>query len=174
MARRLSREALLAELEPVVLAAGCDLEDIEVTSAGRRSVVRVLVDRDGGVDLDVVAEVATAVSAALDVSSTVGDAPYVLEVSSPGIGRPLTLPRHWRRAIGRLVEARRTDGQTVLGRVTAATADGATLDVSGTETVLSLTDIGDARVQVEFSRPGEPEVDELDDSGSDDDESEEA
>lgn len=179
MARRLSREALLAELEPVVAAAGCDLEDIDVTSAGRRSIVRVLVDRDGGVDLDVVAEVSTAVSAALDVSSSVGDVSYVLEVSSPGIGRPLTLARHWRRAVGRLVEMRQQDGRVVTGRVTAADSDGATLDAAGAEVRVSFSDVADARVQVEFSRPGEPELpDESDgtdgtDDSDDSDESEE-
>ncbi len=97
-----ARADLLDLLAPVVAAAGYDLEDVTVTAAGRRSLVRVIVDADEGVDLDGVADVSRAVSNALDD----GDAfagPFVLEVSSPGVDRPLTEPRHWRRARGRLV-----------------------------------------------------------------------
>ena len=106
------RERLLALLEPLVGAAGYDLEDVSVSAAGRRSVVRVFVDADGGVDLDAVATVSRVVSDALDErDSDFGGAgllggAYVLEVSSPGVDRPLTEPRHWRRAAGRLVERR--------------------------------------------------------------------
>ena len=102
-----TREHLLDVLAPVVAATGYDLEDVTVTSAGRRSLVRVIVDADGGVDLDAVAEVSRVVSEALDGDADGGAAfagPYVLEVSSPGVDRPLTEPRHWRRAIGRLVQ----------------------------------------------------------------------
>src|SRR3954471_22234941 len=91
-------------IEPVVGAAGYDLEELVVTPAGRRSVVRVVVDRDAGVTLDDIAEVSRAVSAALDENDgELGRAPYVLEVTSPGVDRPLTEPRHWRRNTGRLV-----------------------------------------------------------------------
>jgi len=98
---------LLEVLAPVVSATGHDLEDVNVTSAGRRSLVRVVVDADGGVDLDAVAEVSRVVSEALDADAPGGPAfagPYVLEVTSPGVDRPLTEPRHWRRAVGRLVQ----------------------------------------------------------------------
>ena len=89
---------------PVVEAAGYDLEELVVTPAGRRSIVRVVVDRDAGVTLDHVAEVSRAASAALDEhDGEFGSAPYVLEVTSPGVDRPLTEPRHWRRNTGRLV-----------------------------------------------------------------------
>src|SRR3954451_21966512 len=98
-----SRQRVRDALDPLVTAAGYDLEDVSVTAAGRRSVVRVIVDRDGGVDLDAVAEVSRALSAGLDESDVMGEAPYVLEVSSPGVDRALTEPRHWRRAIGRRV-----------------------------------------------------------------------
>ena len=91
-------------IEPVVGAAGYDLEELVVTPAGRRSVVRVVVDRDSGVTLDDIAEVSRAVSAVLDENDgDLGRAPYVLEVTSPGVDRPLTEPRHWRRNTGRLV-----------------------------------------------------------------------
>lgn len=168
MARRLSRDALMSELAPVVSSQGCDLEDVEVVSAGRRSVVRVLVDRDGGIDLDLVAQVSTAVSAMLDESPTFGDSPYVLEVSSPGIGRPLSQPRHWRRAIGRLVQITTRDHRVVTGRVTTSDDDAAVVDLAGGEQRISYADVADARVQVEFARKVD-DSDDLDDlDGSDD------
>jgi ribosome maturation factor RimP len=136
-------------LEPVVTAAGYDLEDVTVTAAGRRSVVRVVVDRDGGVDLDAVAEVSRAVSDALDAAESLGSSAYVLEVTSPGVDRPLTLPRHWRRNVGRLVRA----GERT-GRVIAADDSGVTLDVAGEQQVVEYAELGAGQVQVEFSRPG--------------------
>ena len=102
-----TRERLLALLGPVVAATGYDLEDVSVTKAGRRSLVRISVDRDGGIDLDGVADVTRAVSDALDKQEPGGPdfaGPYVLEVSSPGVDRPLTEQRHWRRAAGRIDE----------------------------------------------------------------------
>jgi ribosome maturation factor RimP len=136
-------------LEPVVTAAGYDLEDVNVTAAGRRSVVRVVVDRDGGIDLDAVAEISRAVSDALDAADSLGSSPYVLEVTSPGVDRPLTLPRHWRRNVGRLVRV----GE-LTGRIIDADEHGVTLQVAGDDEVLGYDDLGDGHVQVEFSRPG--------------------
>jgi ribosome maturation factor RimP len=135
-------------LEPVVTAAGYDLEDVSVTAAGRRSVLRVVVDRDGGVDLDAVAEVSRAVSEALDGTDQLGASPYVLEVTSPGVDRPLTAPRHWRRNIGRLVRA----GERT-GRVVATDDAGVTLEVDGETEQVRYDDLGEGHVQVEFSRP---------------------
>ena len=88
---------------PVVRAGGMDLESLQVTPAGRRRVLKVVVDADGGVGLDDMAEISRALSTELDSSGAMGDTPYTLEVSSPGVERPLTEPRHWRRAAGRLV-----------------------------------------------------------------------
>ena len=107
-------------LEPVAAAAGFDLEGVEIVPAGKRTVLRLIVDRDDGIDLDAVAVASREFSAALDAGSVMGDAPYVLEVTSPGVDRPLTSPRHWRRNVGRLVEVPLSDGSTVRGRVTAA------------------------------------------------------
>jgi ribosome maturation factor RimP len=135
-------------LDPVVTAAGYDLEDVVVTAAGRRSVVRVVVDRDGGVDLDAVAQVSRAVSEALDAADSLGASPYVLEVTSPGVDRPLSLPRHWRRNVGRLV---RTGDLT--GRIIDADDNGVTLEVAGENLVLGYHELDDGQVQVEFSRP---------------------
>ena len=146
--------AVTAVLEPVAAGAGFDLEGVEVTPAGKRRLLRVFVDRDGGVDLDAVAESARVFSAALDDSTAMGDAPYVLEVSSPGVDRPLTLPRHWRRATGRLVEAATKDGDKIRGRVTEADGASVTFDVDGTQRVIDLADLGDGHVQLEFNRTG--------------------
>jgi ribosome maturation factor RimP len=151
---------LLEVLAPVVTATGHDLEDVSVTSAGRRSLVRVVVDSDGGVDLDAVAEVSRVVSDALDADAPGGPAfagPYVLEVTSPGVDRPLTEPRHWRRAVDRLVQVRvgGADGETVTGRVRATDGAGVVLDVDGTKREIGWGELGAGKVQVEFNRGGE-------------------
>lgn len=146
------REALLRLLAPVVAEHGLDLEDVTVTPAGRRRLLRVVVDRDGGVELDAVAEVSTEVSRLLDESDVMGRMAYTLEVTSPGVDRPLTQPRHWRRAAGRLVKATLADGGSVVGRVTAADDDGAVLEVEGQPRRLAYAEVTSARVQVEFNR----------------------
>jgi ribosome maturation factor RimP len=147
------RERLTALIEPVVVAAGYDLEEVVVTQAGRRRLVRVVVDADSGVSLDEIAEVSRTVSAALDEHDGVaGRSPYVLEVSSPGVDRPLTEPRHWRRAIGRLVRARVADRGTVDARVRSADESGVVLDVAGVEISAGYDALGPGRVQVEFGR----------------------
>ncbi len=157
---------VLALLEPVVSGAGYDLEDLTLSAAGKRSVVRLLVDKDGGVTLDDVADVSRLVSDALDAADeqdpTLLGTSYVLEVSSPGVDRPLTEPRHWRRNVGRLVRASLRDGSVAEGRVTAADDTGVTLDE---ERVLPWADVTRGVVQVEFNRKDETdETDEEDDA----------
>jgi ribosome maturation factor RimP len=147
-----NRDALLRLLTPVVSGTGLDLEDVQITPAGKRRLLRVVVDQDGGVELDGVASVSTAVSAALDSSDVMGGAPYVLEVTSPGIDRPLTEPRHWRRARSRLVEARLADQSSVTGRVLEAGDEGVLLDVDGDQRLIPWADLDSGRVQVEFNR----------------------
>ena len=150
-----TREGIVGLLAPVVERAGLDLEDVDVTPAGKRRMVRVVVDGDGGVDLDLVASVSHDVSEALDDADVMGETPYVLEVTSPGVDRPLTAPRHWRRARTRLVEVTPRQAPVVVGRVVDADEDpdgGVTLDIEGSERVLRYEDIARAKVQVEFSR----------------------
>jgi ribosome maturation factor RimP len=141
-------------IEPVVGAAGYDLEELVVTPAGRRSVVRVVVDRDRGVTLDEIAEVSRALSAALDDSDAMGSGPYVLEVTSPGVDRPLTQVRQWRRAVGRLVAVALRDGGRTTGRVVAATDEGVLLDDGTGRVMLGYEAISRGIVQVEFDRAG--------------------
>lgn len=139
-------------VEPVVTEAGCDLEGLEVTPAGRRRLVRVVVDRDGGVSLDTVAEVSTALGAVLDDSDALGGSPYVLEVTSPGVDRPLTAPRHWHRAAGRLVRVPLRAGGVLEGRVLEADEDGVVLELPDGSRRLPLAELGPGAVQVEFRR----------------------
>jgi ribosome maturation factor RimP len=134
-----ARARLVEVLEPAVRRAGFDLEDVTITRAGSRSLLRVVVDRDGGVDLDAVAEASRVVGEVLDAlddaRDTARDAampgPYVLEVTSPGVDRPLTAPRHWRRALGRLVRVVTAGGAVLTGRVVAADEQGALLATGG-------------------------------------------
>src|SRR5512142_1655237 len=130
-----------AVIEPVVVAAGYDLEEVGLSRAGRRHVVRVLVDADGGINLDDVAVVSREISAALDAAEENGGevlpGEYQLEVGSPGIDRPLTLPRHWRRNITRLVAV---NGLT--GRVVDVDESGIVLDVDGTPRALRFDELG--------------------------------
>ncbi|MEU4831905.1 ribosome maturation factor RimP [Streptosporangium sp. NPDC023615] len=160
-----SRDRLMKLLQPVAEAEGLDLEDVTVTPAGKRRLLRVVVDRDGGVSLDDVAEVSLAVSAALDADDAMGATPYVLEVSSPGVDRPLTEPRHWRRAVRRLVKADLRDGTVVEGRIVATDETGVELDVGGAPRRIDYEDLTRGRVQVEFRR-----LDDAEDDGEDGDE----
>jgi ribosome maturation factor RimP len=138
---------------------GLDVEAVEVTPAGKRRVLRVAVDKDGGVTLDDVADATRAVSEVLDASDVMGEMPYTLEVTSRGVDRPLTLPRHWRRNADRLVKVTLVDGGTVTGRITTSDDDGATLDVDGAPRELSYAEVAKALVQIEFNRKSDKSED---------------
>jgi ribosome maturation factor RimP len=145
-------------LTPVVAAEGLDLEDVLVNRAGSRSVVRVVVDADDGLDLDAVAEVSRAVSAVLDEADDVLRGAYVLEVTSPGVDRPLTAPRHWRRNRGRKVHVVRTDGRDVVGRLVESSDDeagDAALETDAGVVRVSYADVRRATVEVEFTSSGD-------------------
>jgi ribosome maturation factor RimP len=151
-------------IEPVVSAAGMDLEAVRVTVAGRRRLVRVVVDSDHGVSLDDAAEMSREISVLLDHANPLGEMPYTLEVSSPGVDRPLTEPRHWRRAAGRLVKVKAaSSGTEVAGRVIAADADGVTLNVKGANRRFGYADLGPGAIQLEFGRIPDSELEEFDD-----------
>ena len=141
---------------PVVADRGLVLEDLTLAPAGRRTVLRVVVDlpddEAGGVPLDAVADASQALSQVLDGSDVMGASPYVLEVSSPGVDRPLTRRRHWSRARGRLVRVATSEGPEVAGRLAAVDDDGVALE-DGTR--LPWEAVRRGRVEVEFSRPGE-------------------
>lgn len=157
------RDRLQQIVEPVVAAEGLDLEELDLSQAGRRSRLRIIVDADGGVDLDRCAEASRLISAALDSTNAMGETPYTLEVSSPGVSRPLTAPRHWRRATGRLVRVTLADDGDVTGRVVSAGDSSAVLDVDGVSREVVYGEVRKAKVQVEFRRA---------DGGDDEDEDE--
>lgn len=150
-------------VEPVLAGLDLDLEAVEVVPAGKRRVLRVVVDGDGpdgaGPSLDDIATATRAVSGALDESDATGAAPYTLEVSSRGVSRPLTLPRHWRRNATRLVKITLADQTVVTGRIVRSDDTGATVDVAGTETTYPYPDIAKAMIEVELNRKPKPAAD---------------
>lgn len=143
---------LTTRLEPLVIEAGFDLEGVQVTPAGRRSVARIIVDSDNGVSLDDIALLSKRLSAELDKGDDgFGSSPYTLEVTSPGVDRPLTTARHWRRAKGRLVKFQ-LDGKPAEGRIVDSTDDTVRLDLDGEVSSHSIEAVSPAKVQVEFSK----------------------
>lgn len=163
--------ALSALLDPTVRDEGLVLERVDVTPAGRRSVVRVVVDLPdgpGSLDLDAVAAVSRAVGAVLDGpdgDAALGSAPFVLEVTSPGVERPLTQRRHFSRATGRLVEVALPTG-TVAGRLVSVDEHGVVLD----DRRVAWEELAGVpgRVRVEFSRPDGHDGADGQDDGHDD------
>ena len=140
---------------------GLDVEAVEITPAGKRRVLRIAVDKDGGVSLDDVAAATKAVNGVLDATTVMGDQPYTLEVTSPGVDRPLTRPRHWRRAWLRLASIRLTDGSELSARVGRADDDGVRVAIPGKRPEvrdLRYGEIAGARVEVEFRDPPTAEV----------------
>ena len=158
----------LAELiEPVIAAAGLDLESVRMSVAGKRRLLRIVVDGDHGVSLDDAADVSREISAMLDEANALGEVPYTLEVSSPGVDRPLTEPRHWRRGVGRLVKVKVAGEGAVEGRILAADADGVTLELAKGERRFELGELGAGAIQIEFGRIPEAELDESEDEDPD-------
>jgi len=153
------RRALIDALTTV----GVDLEDLQITSAGRREVVRVVVDRDGGIDLDLIADISRRVAELLDVPPLADEfvGTYVLEVSSPGTDRPLTEEKHWRRAERRLVEATLADDSVVTGRIVRTEAGVVEIEqADGEVRAVPLSSLRRGVVQLEFSRAASDSTDE--------------
>jgi ribosome maturation factor RimP len=157
-------------IRPVVAAAGMDLESVRASVAGRRRLLRIIVDSDAGVSLDDAALVSREISTALDASDVMGETAYTLEVSSPGVDRPLTEPRHWRRAAGRLVKVKVAEAGSLQGRVQRADDDGVTLDVDGAKRAFTYDVLGPGTIQVEFGHlPEDLADDDYPDDGVPDD-----
>ncbi|MFI5762968.1 MULTISPECIES: ribosome maturation factor RimP [unclassified Streptomyces] len=156
-------DRLRALLEPLAAAKGLDLEEIETSKAGKRRMLRIIVDSDDGVELDACAELSREVSDLLDETDAMGEDEYVLEVSSPGADRPLTEHRHYIRAIGRLVKFQTSDGGEVIARILDVDDEGMDLEVPGvkgrkaTARRIAFTDIAKARVEIEFNRKDKKE-----------------
>jgi ribosome maturation factor RimP len=144
-------------LTPIFAQFGLELEAVEIIPAGKRRLLRVVVDGDGpegtGPLLDDIAEASKAASAALDSADVAGTAAYTFEVTSRGVSRPLELPRHWRRNTGRRVAVRLSEGDTITGRIVSNTDDGVRLNVDGEDRQVPFADVDRALVQVELNRP---------------------
>lgn len=149
-----TQERLAGLLAEPISQLGLDLEAVEVSMAGKQRLLRIAVDKDGGIDMDDVADATREISQILDAQDVMGDAPYTLEVSSPGVSRPLTLPRHWRRNNGRLVNVTLRDGTVVTGRIFRSDEESATLRVNTkgkiTEPEIAFADVKKAKVEIEF------------------------
>ncbi|AXG80595.1 ribosome maturation factor RimP [Streptomyces paludis] len=156
-------ERLRELLEPLVSAKDLDLEEIELSRAGRRRVLRIVVDSDDGVDLDEVAELSRSVSEKLDETDAMGDDEYQLEVTSPGAERPLTEHRHYVRAVSRLARIQPVEGDELVARIMAVDDEGLDLEVPGvkgrkpTARRIGFADIAKARVEIEFNRKDKKE-----------------
>jgi len=153
-----SSGSLHGVLEPIVARAGFELDELDVRATGRRHTVKVVVDSDAGVGLDDIAALSRAAAAELDRHEHLIGGSYTLEVTSPGVDRPLTLPRHWRRARLRLVAVRPRQGAAFSGRVGDVGADAVTLLVDGKLRQVRYADIEHAAVEVEFKPAPEAEV----------------
>ena len=164
-------QQLAAALEPLLAARDVDLEDVVVSRAGKRTLVRVVVDRDGGVDLDMVASLSELIGDTIEETGALGEAAYLLEVTSPGVDRPLTLPKHWLRNAGRLVKVVTTADETIVARILDADDDAAVVALDDGTRRLTYDEVSRAVVQVEFNKSGILESasdDDLDDEGFDD------
>ena len=144
------KEEISAAITPALSDLGFYLEDITITSAGRRSMLTVIVDGDTHLSLDQVTVATKAVSEIVENIQSLGQAPFTLEVTSPGLDRPLTKPRHWRKNIDRLVKIVLSDGKEIKGRVKDATEISATVD----EQVVKFSDIKRATLEIEFKQVG--------------------
>ncbi len=155
-------------LRPVVQNHGLYLEGVDVSLAGTHRTVAVVVDlpedQTGGVGLDLISDVSRSLAEALDHDPIDNGPPYNLEVSSPGVSRPLTEPRHWRRNLNRMVRVRTTDSRDVVGRVMKVEDDAVVIlpelpvkkgvkPKQGEQLSLAFADVRKATVEVEFAHP---------------------
>ncbi|MBJ7399299.1 ribosome maturation factor RimP [Mycolicibacterium sp.] len=160
-----SPERVIELLSGEFARAGYEIEDVSIDTGSRPPRIRVIADGDHPLNLDGVAELSRSASAVLDAVDT-GDIAYDLEVSSPGIDRPLTAEKHFRRARRRKVELDLADGSMVTGRL-GATSDGVAdlvVRTGGGWTVrhIPLAEIRKAVVQVDFSPPNAKELELVD------------
>jgi ribosome maturation factor RimP len=152
-------ESIAAAIQPVVASLGLELFDVELSGAGRARTVRVVLDRDGALDLDAITDATEAISPVLDAHpALVGS--YALEVSSPGLERTLRSPAHFRRAVGETlsVKARDASGASrrLRGVLTGADDDGIGLDAGGVTERLSYRDVVSARTVFEWGPAPKP------------------
>lgn len=151
-------QSITDAITPAIEAAGFFLEDVHIASPGNRRVVTVVVDGSVNLNLDEVTVVTKEISAVLDESEFMGQTPFTLEVSSPGVDRPLVLPRHWQKNMSRLVRSVMVNGEVVTGRVDAVHDESVCVIVEGKsphKVELPFVEIKRAQVEIEFNRKGD-------------------
>jgi len=143
-------------ITPALHQAGYFLEDVNIVSPGQHRIVTVIVDGESGLNLDQVTVASKLVSELLDEAPFMGETSFTLEVTSPGIDRPLTLPRHFAKNVDRLLKVTKYDGIVVTGRIRSNTEIDVTLEVAEKkevkEVTVALADIKRATVEIEFNR----------------------
>ena len=144
------KEEISAAITPALTALGFYLEDLNISSAGKRSLLTVIVDADRHLSLDEVTQATKAISEIVENIPALGATPFTLEVTSPGVDRPLTKPRQWRKNINRLVKIILQDGEEIKGRIKSASEISATID----EVEISYADIKRANLEIEFKQVG--------------------
>ncbi|CAB4885110.1 unannotated protein [freshwater metagenome] len=146
-------------ITPVLQQAGYFLEDVNVVSPGNHRIVTIIVDGESALNLDQVTVASKLVSELMDEAAFMGETPFTLEVTSPGIDRPLTLPRHFAKNVTRLLKITKNDGEVVNGRITTNTEFDVTLTIlekkTTSEVTVLLADIKRAVVEIEFNRKDE-------------------
>lgn len=144
---------------PALSQAGYFLEDINIVSPGQHRIVTVIVDGESALNLDQVTVASKLVSELLDEAPFMGETAFTLEVTSPGIDRPLTLPRHFAKNVTRLLKVVKVDGEVVTGRITSNTETEVTLSVTDkkkiSDVVIPISEIKRATVEIEFNRKDE-------------------
>lgn len=146
-------ENLTEVLRPAIQRAEFVLEEITVTPVGKRRLISVVIDREeSNPSLDEVTAVSKVISEILDNYSQLGEMPFTLEVTTPGVDRPLTLPRHWKKNIGRLVKITAAEGEKLVGRISAFDGAKVTLELDKDQRVLPINEITRAQIEVEFNR----------------------
>jgi ribosome maturation factor RimP len=141
---------------PAVSDLGFYLEDIHIATPGSHRIVTCIVDGDASLNLDQVTSVSRVISELLDEAAFMGETPFTLEVTSPGVDRPLTQPRHFAKNVDRLLKIIKLDGSEVTGRILSNTDHDVTLSVAvkkeTTKQTISLSEIKRAVVEIEFNR----------------------
>ena len=142
------KDQIFELVDPLVNNAGLVLEEVQVQTPGKHRFVTIIVDSETGLNLDQVTDASRLIGKALDGANFMGETPYTLEVTSPGVDRPLTAPRHWRKNIDRLVKVTKSDGEVFKARILSADDNQAVLD-NGT---IDYGDVKRAIIEVEFNR----------------------
>lgn len=156
-------EAVRVIAQPILSERGLELIDVEIVGSGRARTLRVTVDRAedraGAVDLEALAAATAPLSIALD-ATTVVSGPYQLEVSSPGLERPLRRPGEFRRFLGTTISLKSHESNSGArrhrGRLLEADDEGVALDVDGERRRFRHEDIASARTVFEWGPTPKP------------------